>query len=264
MNMNTCPRFVAPALLVAAAVVLAGALPAAAQQMQPPAPEEPSSTLEYPKPIGPGEISPVPELPNVPLAFYLTVDRRPVLDDWNVVGVVTATGQDRVLISPQEGGEEAELRYRLPEGHRLELEPESPVQILRTAFLHGVSFGYGLDILSGERPAAAASRSAGDSPQEVNVLGGRLQVQQTGERVETLAQSDYDTTYAIGVQVVADRVSVSVGLGGSTEVVLTDGLYRVTVIDSSETVPGERFAGSHEGAPFTLEFVVTPLEVPIP
>ncbi|MFP4501094.1 MAG: hypothetical protein ACLFTT_08855 [Candidatus Hydrogenedentota bacterium] len=261
MNTNKRNPVAGCAFAAAAALGLLWAGPASAQPIQPPAPAEPSSILEHPDPVGPGEVAPIDALPAVQQAFYLTVDQRPQTDNWDVRGVVESHSKDRLVFSTQEEGVTGELLYRLPNAQSLDVQEGQPFDLVRTTFKDNVSAGYGIDIAGGERQVAAAGNAYGETPQGVNVFHGNVAVEQTGERIEMIADNKYDTIYAIETRVQPEGGdAVMLSLGQSTEILVNRQSYNVVLLTSTETNPREEFASTAEGNRYALEFSITPAE----
>lgn len=259
MRLKTFGQYKPAAAAAIALTMLIGAQTAAAQVFQPPAPEEPSSALINPAPVGSGEIPIWESLPSsLPLAFFLTVAQTPVLGDWEISGEVLAVNENRTIEIQTGNDEQALLLYRLPGFEELRLRSGRPVSIVRTVAPQAVSWGWMVDITSENEFIASAARLFGEEPQAADV-GGGIRVGQTGERIDVLAETDSETTHAIEAEVESNDETVGIAIGEQVELRFNDKLLKVELLSSMEVVPGEGSEDVAEGSRFTLEFAVTPV-----
>jgi hypothetical protein len=243
----------------------------ASQTKTPPKPQEPSSTLALPDPVGAQEAkgqAAVPE--NVALGFALDLNEKLVGGNWDVQATVTGV-DDRAVTFRTDKGEAGRLAYRLPEGMRLNISPGKPVSIKRETVAFDVSRGYQLTVASEGGTLLSSGRLLGPEPLEVRVSKDTV-IRQNPERQTQVSESKYETTYSVPVTFASGGQSGEAAVGKMADARLEGRGFSLLVRESLHVVPAKGMEGVFEGGGYVLEYVTaqnaeqtpTPSPTPVP
>lgn len=244
-------------ILVSAIVVCLTATALNAQD-SPPAPRRPVTNLQLPEALFDQDIKTPAILPQgARMAFAFEMEGRARTGDLNISANITSIKDNRIELKTDKG-KPAGLLFRLPGKLKLNIESGSTINLKRKVHGFKAQMGEEVLLLKNATPLLASGRFFSDRLQKIPISRG-LEIRQQSVSAEPVSVSKYESTFAVNTVLLVDGTKHILKPGEDVRFKHSGNNYLARLLNSSRTVPAEKFIGVSEGAEFSLEFVLLKL-----